>query len=478
MAGYQTGTGNELLSDGIYNYTYDADGNMTSQTNIATGSVTYYTWDYRNRLIEVKQESSNGTVLNDEKFTYDVNNNRIAVSLNGTPELYTVYDGANPYMDFNGSGQLTQRYLYNPNALSQFYGQVSASGAVQWFLTDNINSIRQVVSSNGNVLDAITYDPYGNILSQTNAANAPRFLYTGGVYDSELGIYYYRMRYYDPATGRFESQDPLGFAAGDSNLYRYVRNAPTDLADPSGEDWSDWVVSHLPQSWVNYLGSHDSDLIGNTSNFFAGWGDTLSFGVTSYVRQWGGWDAVNYNSGAYFYGQLTGTGHGLSMMGINGGTNIARQMGGARGGLWTGVGRYFRDGRNWNTVRRMWSGHPPILRTRGWDLHHVIFPQRWAVGRGGWIPDRFVNAGFNYMPMGAWRNRVWMNWGAPVRPLEWAYRMGYVSQFNPLVNPWFGRYPGSYYFESSVLDNAWLPAVISYPCIWVRVFESPSAPQR
>jgi RHS repeat-associated protein len=116
---------------------------------------------------------------------------------------------------------------------------VSANGTVQWFLTDNINSIRQVVSSSGSVLDAITYDPYGNILSQTNAANAPRFLYTGGVYDSELGIYYYRMRYYDPVAGRFESQDPLGFAAGDSNLYRYVGNALTDLADPSGEDWSD-----------------------------------------------------------------------------------------------------------------------------------------------------------------------------------------------------------------------------------------------
>ena len=30
------------------------------------------------------------------------------------------------------------------------------------------------------------------------------------------------------------SQDPLGFDAGDSNLYRYVNNAPTDATDPSG----------------------------------------------------------------------------------------------------------------------------------------------------------------------------------------------------------------------------------------------------
>jgi len=235
MPGYQTGTGNELLSDGTYNYTYDADGNMTSQTNIATGYVTYYTWDYRNRLVEVKQEDNHNNVLNDEKFTYDVFNNRIAVSLNGTPQLYTVYDGANPYLDFNGSGQLTERYLYNPNALSQFYGQVNANGNAQWFLTDNLGSIRQVVDTSGNVLDAITYDPYGNIVSQTNAANAPRFLYAGGAYDPLTNYDQFGRRYYDPADGRWTSQDPLGFVAQDTNLFRYVFNSPAVYADPSGE---------------------------------------------------------------------------------------------------------------------------------------------------------------------------------------------------------------------------------------------------
>src|SRR5579875_1765492 len=259
MAGYQTGTGNELLSDGTYSYTYDKDGNMTSQTNIATGSVTYYTWDYRNRLVEVKQEDNQGHVLNDEKFTYDVNNNRIAVSLNGTPQLYTVYDGANPYLDFNGSGQLTERYLYNPNALSQFYGQVSASGAVQWFLTDNINSIRQVVSSSGSVLDAITYDPYGNIMSQTNAANAPRFLYAGGAYDSLTGNDQFGRRYYDPSDGRWISQDPLGFKAGDTNLYRYVYSIPTSVTDPRGEKVY-WGARDLDTWWPN-VGHHQFILI-------------------------------------------------------------------------------------------------------------------------------------------------------------------------------------------------------------------------
>src|SRR5207245_1695711 len=40
--------------------------------------------------------------------------------------------------------------------------------------------------------------------------------------------------YYNASIGRWISQDPIGFGAGDSNLYRYVRNQPTNLTDPSG----------------------------------------------------------------------------------------------------------------------------------------------------------------------------------------------------------------------------------------------------
>src|SRR5208283_5277438 len=38
----------------------------------------------------------------------------------------------------------------------------------------------------------------------------------------------------DPSIGRWTSEDPLGFAAGDTNLYRYVGNGPTDGTDPTG----------------------------------------------------------------------------------------------------------------------------------------------------------------------------------------------------------------------------------------------------
>jgi len=54
---------------------------------------------------------------------------------------------------------------------------------------------------------------------------------------------------YDPSIGRFLTQDPLGFAAGDINLYRYVRNSPLNDTDPSG-----LVSGQLHHGYPLYLG--------------------------------------------------------------------------------------------------------------------------------------------------------------------------------------------------------------------------------
>jgi len=41
---------------------------------------------------------------------------------------------------------------------------------------------------------------------------------------------------FDPSAGRWLTQDPMGFEAGDANLYRYVGNGPTNAVDPEGTD--------------------------------------------------------------------------------------------------------------------------------------------------------------------------------------------------------------------------------------------------
>jgi RHS repeat-associated protein len=184
-----------------------------------------------------------GTLLQEERFTYDALDRRIGVWVDADgsgseagEQTWTVYAGANPYADFDGSGALTYRYLYGP-ALDQLFARVDGAGSsTVWYLGDRQGSVRQLVTTDGTVLDALTYDSYGNILSETNAAAGDRFKYTGREYDAVLGMYYYRARYYAPGVGCFTSEDPLGFAGGDTNLYRYVGNNPTNFTDPSGTE--------------------------------------------------------------------------------------------------------------------------------------------------------------------------------------------------------------------------------------------------
>ena len=95
-----------------------------------------------------------------------------------------------------------------------------------WALADHQGSVKMLLDKDGNVVNQITYDAFGNVTVETNPDINFRFSYTGRELDPETGLYNYRTRYLDPKTHQFISQDTIGFAGGDSNLYRYVFNSP------------------------------------------------------------------------------------------------------------------------------------------------------------------------------------------------------------------------------------------------------------
>jgi RHS repeat-associated protein len=76
-----------------------------------------------------------------------------------------------------------------------------------------------------------------------------------------LGSSYYRARYYDPITGRFLSEDPLGFMA-DSNFYRYVLNNPSNYVDLTGLNTT-VVILYDKGPFGTSFGSHAALLIDN-----------------------------------------------------------------------------------------------------------------------------------------------------------------------------------------------------------------------
>ena len=107
--------------------------------------------------------------------------------------------------------------------------------AKSWPLADNLGSVRDIVDSTGAVENHITYDSFGNVTSETDDTVNHIYAYTGRDRDEESDLQYNRARYYDANVGRWISEDPIAFAAGDSNLARYVGNAATQKKDPSGK---------------------------------------------------------------------------------------------------------------------------------------------------------------------------------------------------------------------------------------------------
>jgi len=110
-----------------------------------------------------------------------------------------------------------------------------------WPLADHLGTARDLalydsVSESTSVANHRQYDSFGNLVNESHDEIDHLFGFTGREYDFETGLAYYRARYYDPAIGRFLSEDPLGFAAGDTNLSRYVSNSPLDSTDPTGMD--------------------------------------------------------------------------------------------------------------------------------------------------------------------------------------------------------------------------------------------------
>jgi RHS repeat-associated protein len=232
-SGYGTGTNNQLLNDGTYNYVYDGEGNRTRRTEISTGKVTEYVWDYRNRLTSVLFKDGTGVVTKTIEYIYDGNNQRIGKRIDGAVTERYVIDRNQISLVFDAAGTQTHRYLYGTQ-IDQVLSDETPTGMV-WALADRLGTVSDLVDNSGNVVNHISYDSFGKVVGQTNPSVVFRYGYTGREADDETGLNYYRARYYDAGVGRFISEDPLGFEARDGNLARYVGNSPTNFIDPSGK---------------------------------------------------------------------------------------------------------------------------------------------------------------------------------------------------------------------------------------------------
>jgi RHS repeat-associated protein len=142
-----------------------------------------------------------------------------------------VYDGDNLIQTVNASGGSVARYTdgqHIDEPLAMQRGTV-----IDYYEQDGLTSVTSLSGTTGSLAQTYAYDSFGNITNSSGSLT--NFLrYTAREFDTETGLYYYRARYYDPASSRFLSEDPLRYRAG-ANFYEYVSNDPVRFTDPEGE---------------------------------------------------------------------------------------------------------------------------------------------------------------------------------------------------------------------------------------------------
>jgi RHS repeat-associated protein len=245
--GFTSYSGNRLASDGTFNYYYDAEGNIYKKEDaLDEGNYTQYYYDQRNRMIRARFVTDFATT-EDVRYTYDPFDRLVKRSTDTTSTFnhndavveYFAFDGSDialKWIDPDGTGAtdptLDRRYLNGP-AIDQILAEEEDGGDTSWMVQDRQGSVTDVVNNSGSVIDHIFYDGYGNADEDTPSVKHS-YGYAGYFRDEATGFYGTSIRWYNPVTGRWNGEDWIGFAGGDSNLYRYVGNQPTNAVDPSG----------------------------------------------------------------------------------------------------------------------------------------------------------------------------------------------------------------------------------------------------
>jgi RHS repeat-associated protein len=196
----------------------------------------------------VAVKDAGGAVL--AVYAYDGLGRRVTESAGGvTTDLY--YSAAWQVLEERVGGVAKAQYVWSPvyvDALVERDRDADGSAANGleerlYALQDANWNVTALVEAAGQVVERyVVFGPYGGVRAY-DAAWAERtggslygwaYRFQGLRYDAAAGLYHARHRDYSPGMGRWLQADPIGFAAGDQNLYRFVGNSPASYTDPSG----------------------------------------------------------------------------------------------------------------------------------------------------------------------------------------------------------------------------------------------------
>ena len=231
----KTITGKYMVQKTPQSFTYDTDGNMTSD-----GEWTY-TYNGENRKIAAEKSDMK------LEYMYDYMGRRVSKKVyTGSTGNWTlsshqkfVYNNYKQIAEYDANDNLQKTYTWQP-IRPDVPLWVKDGANYYYYIVDGNKNVRSMVDVSGNEVAQYDYNPFGKIVASNGIykdVNVYRF--SSEYHDDETGLVYYNYRYYDADLGKWLSRDALGEKGG-YNLYVMVSNNLINnidylgLADSSG----------------------------------------------------------------------------------------------------------------------------------------------------------------------------------------------------------------------------------------------------
>ena len=200
-------------------YTYDANGNLTKDSNKGIASITYNSLN----LPQVVTFSNGNTIT----YLYAADGRKL--------RTVHVVNGTTTTTDYSGN-VIYESGIQKLLLTEEGYVNLANSNTYYYYLKDHQGNNRVVVSSSGTVAETNHYYPFGGTFATSSSSVQP-YKYNGKELDTKAGLnwYDYGARHYDAALGRWHVVDPLVEKYYSTSPYGYCFNNPIKHIDVDGK---------------------------------------------------------------------------------------------------------------------------------------------------------------------------------------------------------------------------------------------------
>jgi RHS repeat-associated protein len=247
------GPAGQLLEANGVHYSYDLTGNLSRKVTPA-GCEWHYSWNEAGQLQEVIRPD--GQLV---RFKYDALGRRFSKQMAGKT-IRWVWDDYVPIHEWVEMDTTVESTITTWVFEEGFTPVAKLVGAAQYsIISDHLDTPLQMHNHRGEVVWSADLDSYGRARKATSTNADCPFRYQGQYEDVETGLYYNRFRYYDPESGQYISQDPIGLAGNNATPYAYVSD-PTTLVDPLGLYNGDGKDGNPARALNDYVSYHNHRL--------------------------------------------------------------------------------------------------------------------------------------------------------------------------------------------------------------------------